>query len=279
MKTREFIALGTLCALAALLAGPAPADCPIAHTHIGKNPTWRPDWSDPGNPDLATDPDPTDDSQLWMFSIPPIHPVAPTPGWPHWGDPAEPPFLRLVMEADPFGNPIQKPGDPGKYLWICRFNWSEDNGYGDPDGLQHLDGWHSAHGPQGAWNLASTGDPGDPPDWDIWLRREGTSVLEGDFFMMLPDSTVVLDADGSTYDLEQIWLEDKQAWGIHEHMGFYFWLTPEAGQQVSATFSAFDTGGVYTPSDLFEFRFVAVPEPAGVALLAVAALLAALRRR
>ena len=53
---------------------------PLAHTHIGVNPTWRPDWNAPGDPAGATDSDPTDDNQLWFFSIrrfmPSLRPLA-----------------------------------------------------------------------------------------------------------------------------------------------------------------------------------------------------------
>jgi len=245
------------------------AECPTAHTHIGVNPTWRPDWNDPENPDGAFDPDPTDDHKLWFFSLPPVHPLAPTPGWPNWGDPADDPFLWLVPETDPWGDPIQKPGDPTKYLFVCRFMWSQQYGYGDPNGVLHLDGWHSADGPQGAWNLENTGNPGEPPAWDIWLRRESSSVPEDDFFMMLPDDTVVLDTNGAVFQLGKQWEDEEEIWEIHAHMGFYFWLPQGIGQEVSATFSAYDAGGMYEPSDAFEFRFVTVPEPSGAVLLLV----------
>ena len=272
----------TLVAFALFMTGSAWADCPLGHTHIGKNPTWRPDWSDPGNPDLATDPDSTDDNKLWLFSIPPIHPTAPTPGWPTWGDPAEAPFLRLVQETDAFGEPIAKPDDPSKTLYVCRFMYGLD-GYGDPDGMQHLDGWHSAHGPQGMWNLESVEQQTEPA-WDIGLQRESTSMADPtDFFMLRPDDSLVLGADGDTFMFsdygEKMWLADQNAWGIHSHMAFHYWLEdPQLDDVFTATFSAFDAGGLYTPSDPFTFRF-AVPEPSTLSLVLVAGLLCSARRR
>lgn len=279
------------------------ADCPLAHTHIGINPTLRPDWSNPGESAGDLDCCSTDNNQLWMFSLPPVHPVAPTPGWPQWGeDPTQPgtPFLKVVPELDPDGDPIPKPDDPGKYLYTCNFKWSLENGYGDPEGTQHLDGWHSAHGPRGMWSLESI-DQQTVPDWDIWLRRIDTSLPEDDFFMMLPDDTVVLDANGSTYNLEKTWLPDKNAWGLHEHMGYYFWLADDMlGQTIWTDFTAFDTGGMYTEggsslvgrdgvpgehpelcgSDTpFRFNFVVIPEPATAGLLVFGALAVVRRRR
>ena len=248
----------------------ALADCPFAHTHIGVNPTWRPDWSDPGNPDKATDPDLTDDNKLWFFSIPPVHPVAPTPGWPNWEQANGDVFLQLlpVLEG---GNPIMKGDATGKQLWTCQFMYSQSGGYGDPTGLQHLDGWHSADGPQGKWNLESI-DQSTIPNWDIYLKRESTSVVEDDFFMLLPNDTPVLTADGDTYQLGKEWMSDENAWGIHEHMGFYFWLTPDTGQEVTATFSAYDAGGMYSASDNYDFTFVTVPEPISLLLFSLGAI-------
>lgn len=280
MKTVTITAV--LALFASITTVPALADCPLGHTHIGKNPTWRPDWSDPGNPALATDSDSTDDNKLWFFSIPPIHPIAPTPGWPSWGDPADTPFLQLVQETDAGDNPITKPDEPNKTLYTCRFMYGAD-GYGDPNGLQHLDGWHSAHGPQGEWNLESV-DQQTEPAWDIGLQRESTSMADStDFFMLRPDDSLVLGADGDTYKFsdygEKMWLADKGAWGIHSHMGFYFWLdSPQVGDVFAATFTAFDDGGLYTPSDPFTIRF-AVPEPGTLSLVLVAGLLFGARRR
>lgn len=265
-----------------IAGGLAWADHPVAHTHIGKNPTWRPDWSDPGNPAGATDPDPNDDTKLWLFAVPPINPVAPTPGWPTWGDPAADPFLLVVPEVDQFGDPILKPGDPTKQLYICRFNWSQQGGYGDPNGWDHVNGWHSALGPQGAWDLYSTGDPNVEPAWDIELRRESASVVGDDFFTLLGDDSAGLLADGATYNFaahgEKEWDDEDGAWLIHSHMRFCFWL-PEGqmGQTVTATLSAFDNSGMYQPSDPFEFRFAVVPEPAA-GLLSVLGLLVVRRR-
>ncbi|MBN2559756.1 MAG: PEP-CTERM sorting domain-containing protein [Phycisphaerae bacterium] len=281
------------------LAQPAVAQCPLAHTHIGINPTSRPNWSDPGDPAGDLDCCSTDDSQLWMFSIPPVDPVAPTPAWPQWGDSDDDPFLRLIQELDEYGEAIAKPDDSTKFLYTCRFMWGDDGGYGDPEGKQHLDGWHSANGPRGMWSLDST-DEFTIPDWEIWLRRIDASVPEDDFFMMLPNDDVVLDTNGGTYKLEKVWLEDQNAWGIHEHMGYYFWLADDmVGQTVWCDFTAFDTGGMYTEggsslvgqdgvpgehaelcgSDApFRFRSKVTPEPGSLCLLFVG-LLAVVRRR
>jgi len=261
MNLKIIIALIMLCVVVNINF----ADCPLAHTHIGVNPTWRPDWSAPGNPSLATDPDPTDDNKLWFFSLPPVHPLAPTPGWPNWEQANGDVFLQLVPVLDG-GNPIMKGDTSGKQLWTCQFMYSKSGGYGDPAGVQHLGGWHSAHGPQGKWNLASV-DQGTTPVWDIYLKREGTSVASDDFFMLLPNDTAVLTADGNTYQLGKEWLSDKNAWGFHEHMSLNFWLTPDIGQKVTATFSAYDAGDLHTASDNFEFAFVTVPEPASLLLL------------
>ena len=266
----------TLVAAAVLVTGTGRvgADCPSAHTHIGKNPTWRPDWSDPVDSDLATDPDDTDDNQLWFFSVSPVHPVAPTPGWPEWGEPADDPFLWLVPETDEFGDPVGPNGD-GNYLYVCRFGYHRDWGHSSPPGpgsLQHLDGWHSAHGPQGVWNLESISQE-SLPDWSIFLRREDASVTGDDFFMLLPNDQPVLTSNGSTYHLEKQWLEDQNAWGVHEHMGFCFWL-PEYDPQALPVepwveFTAHDAGQVYDSSDVFRLRFVQLPEPSSLAWPAV----------
>ncbi len=229
------------------------ADCPLAHTHIGVNPTWRPDG----------DPVSSDDNQLWFFSLPPAH-SAGTPGWPNWEQANGDVFLQLVPVLES-GSTIPKGDGSGKQLWTCQFMYSKANGYGDPAGTQHLDGWHSAHPGHGMWNLESI-DEQTTPDWEIHLQREATSVASDDFFMLLPNDTAVLTTDGSNYQLNKMWLSDKNAWGIHEHMSFNFWLTPDIGQEVTATFSAYDAGGLYTASDDFDFAFVTVPEPTSLLL-------------
>ncbi len=221
------------------------AECSSAHTHIGINPTWRPaDWSQPGVG--ADDPDPTDNDQLWFFSLPPVHACA-TPGWPNWAQSNGNTFLVLspLLEGDAY---ITKPDDSGKVLYTCNFTYTKAGGYGDPNGLQHINGWHSAHGPQGAWNLESV-DANTVPLWDIYIQREAVSsnLEEDDFFVLLPNDTPVLQRNGDVYALEKQWLADQNAWGLHEHMGFYFWL--DAGDdEVSVVLSAHDAGGLYRRS-------------------------------
>lgn len=239
--------------ISCVVANISLADCQLAHTHIGVNPTWRPDG----------DPVSNDNNKLWFFSLPPAHPAG-TPGWPNWEQANGDTFLQLVPHPEGLIN-----GD--KQLWTCQFMYSKANGYGDPSGVQHLDGWHSAHPGHGMWNLESA-DEQTTPQWDIYLKREGTSVLSDDFFMLLPDDTSVLASDGDTYQLDKKWLPDKNAWGFHEHMSFNFWLTPDIGQEVTATFSVYDASGMYTASDNFEIAFVTVPEPASLLLIGFGAI-------
>ncbi len=224
----------------------------VAHLHIGINPTWRPaDWNRPE--EGPTDSDPTDNNKLWLFSMPPTHQAA-TPGWPNWEHANGNTFLVLspVHEDDEI---ITKPSDPNKTLYTCDFLYSKDGGYGDHDGAEHLDGWSSAFGPQGAWNLAA-GDVNETPAWNISLRRERISgnLEPDDFFMLLPDDTPVLEADDNTYILPKAWLADENAWGIHAHTGFYFWLD-ETDNEISVVLSAHDAGGLYQRSAEVAIRF------------------------
>jgi len=224
----------------------------VAHTHIGINPTWRPaDWSSPG--DGYIDSDPTDDNKLWFFSMPPVHAGA-TPAWPKWQHTNGNTFLVLSpVEEDE--QHITKPGDPNKVLYTCNFTYTKANGYGDPNGPLHLDGWHSAFGPQGAWNLESI-DANTVPLWDIYIKRERISdnLLEDDCFMLMPDDSAVLTQNGDIYFLNREWLNDNNAWGIHEHMGFYFWLNDE-DEEVSIVLSAHDAGGLYQRSADYTIHF------------------------
>lgn len=228
------------------------ADHAVAHIHIGINPTWLPlDWSNPGYGFVDTDP--TDDDKLWFFSMPPSDDCA-TPGWPNWEHENGNTFLVLtpVEETDEH---ITKPGDPNKVLYTCSFTYSKDGGYGDPNGIQHLDGWHSAFGPQGAWNLESI-DADTEPAWDIYIKRVGVSsnLDEDDFFTLLPDDTPALEIDDGIYSLRRSWLSDQNAWGIHEHMGFYFWLDAD-DNEVYVVLSAHDAGGMYQRSSDYIIRF------------------------
>lgn len=224
----------------------------VAHVHIGINPTWRPaDWSRPA--EGAIDSDPTDNDKLWLFSMPPTHAAA-TPGWPAWQHANGNTFLILTPVFEE-GESITKPGDPNKVLYACDFLYSKDEGYGDPHGAEHLDGWGSAFGPQGAWNLES-GDANTVPAWDIYLRRERVSANldEGDFLLLLPDDTPVLTTDGAVHFLSKRWLAEENAWGIHAHAGFYFWLD-ETDDEVSIVLSAHDAGGLYPRSAGYMMRF------------------------
>ncbi|MBN2588554.1 MAG: hypothetical protein JXA96_01730 [Sedimentisphaerales bacterium] len=228
------------------------AECNSAHTHIGINPTWRPaDWNNPGEGYI--DSDPTDNNKLWFFSVPPIHPCA-TPNWPNWEHTNGNTFLVLspVKEEEQY---ITKPGDPTKKLYTCNFPYTKEGGYGDANGLDHIDGWHSAHGPQGAWNLESI-DANTSPAWDIYIKRERISnnLLEDDFFTLLHDDSSMLVNDGDVYYLETNWLEDYNAWGIHEHMGFYFWLDKN-DEEVYIVISANDASGMYQRSADFTIHF------------------------
>jgi hypothetical protein len=246
-KLNLIIAVGSL-----FFLNLAQAQCPVAHTHIGKNPTWRPaDWSNPGKG--AVDFDPTDNNKLWFFSLPPVHSSA-TPGWPNWEQVSGNTFLALrpLMEGQQY---ITKPDYPKKVLYTCSFTYSKAEGYGDPHGLQHLNGWHSAHGPQEAWNLDSV-DANTVPAWDIYLERQriSSNLMEDDFFTLLSDDTPTLEKDGDIYFLEKRWLADKNAWGIHDHMGFYFWLDEE-DDEVYVVLSVNDAGGMYRRSADFVIHF------------------------
>jgi hypothetical protein len=228
------------------------AECASAHTHIGINPTWRPaDWNNPGLGHI--DSDPTDDNKLWFFSLPPIHDCA-TPGWPNWEHKNGNTFLVLtpVKEDEQY---ITKPSDPSKKLYTCCFTYTKAGGYGDPNGLDHIDGWHSADGPQGAWNLESTG-ANTVPAWDIYINRERVSdnLLEDDFFTLLPDDSAALEHNSDIYFLDKEWHDDLNAWGIHEHMDFYFWLDDQ-DQDVYIVVSAYDAGGTYQRSADFTIHF------------------------
>ncbi|UCD48855.1 MAG: hypothetical protein JSW27_15120, partial [Phycisphaerales bacterium] len=132
MKAKRILPILGLAACATLLCAEAPAAKAahsVAHTHIGVNPTWRPtDWNRPT--EGAIDPDPTDNSQLWFFSVPATSAGA-TPGWPNWEQTDGRAFLVLmpVMEGE---EPLAKPGDPNKVLYTCSFTYSKADGYGDP---------------------------------------------------------------------------------------------------------------------------------------------------
>jgi hypothetical protein len=249
MFTHKVYVVIFVCALTAC----AIAEHPFAHTHIGVNPTWRPDWTDPGNPQKAIDTDSTDNDRLWFFSVPPVDPVAPTPGWPQWLNSKGDAFLLISPVLDG-GLEVSKGDGSGKILWTCNFGYSQDLGYGDPAGFKHIDGWHSAHGPQGKWNLESV-DEATVPDWIINIRRKSTSIPEDDFLMALPDDSAVLTQNGDTLELSKEWLADKNAWGLHEHMGFYFWLAPDYDEEVRVTLSAFDSAGIYEESADFIMLF------------------------
>ncbi len=247
VKVYLIVAAAFLCT-----SGAAYSDHPVAHTHIGINPTWRPlDWSKPA--DGFVDIDPTDDNKLWFFSVPPSHACA-TPGWPNWEQENGNAFLVLTLVTEA-GEHITKPGDLNKVLYTCCFTYSQEGGYGDTGGIRHLDGWHSAFGPQGAWNLESI-DVDTVPAWDIYIKRERVSsnLNEDDFFTLLADDTPALQSDGEIFMLGKEWQSDNDAWGIHEHMGFYFWLE-DNDDEVYIVLSAHDAGRMYQRSSDYVMRF------------------------
>jgi hypothetical protein len=209
------------------------------------------DWTKPAEGSVDTDP--TDDNKLWFFSLPPVHDCA-TPGWPAWEQANGNTFLVLTPVQEE-GERIAKSDDPNKALYTCNFLYSKTGGYGDPNGREHIDGWHSAFGPQGFWNLQSL-DANTAPAWNIYLQREGVSgnLDEDDFLMLLSDDSPVLEKDGDRYFLEKKWLDDSNAWGIHAHAGFYFWLD-DTDDEVHVVLSAHDAGGLYERSANFTIRF------------------------
>lgn len=257
MLNKIIVLLAVVCGLANV----SLAHSNIAHSHIGVNPTWMPDWSDPADASLATDTDPTDDNKLWIFPLPPVHGAAPTPGWPQWENADGGVFLVLNPLLDA-GEEIFKDDGSGKQLWTCSFYYSKEGGYSDSEGVEHLDGWHSADGPQGVWNLAN-GTEQAPPAWDIYLLRVSTSLPEDDFFMLLEDDTVILASDGDSYQFGKEWAEDEGIWEIHSHMHFAFWLPSDFDGEVDVTVALYDAGGMYDRSSDFTFRFatsVCVPQ-------------------
>ena len=259
MLKKVIVMLAAVCGVADVSLAESHAN--IAHSHIAVNPTWRPDWSAPGDATLATDTDPTDDNKLWIFSMPPLHDVAPTPGWPNWENADGGVFLLLNPLIDA-GEAIYKGDGSGKQLWTCEFLYSKEGGYSETEGVDHLDGWHSAEGPQGKWDL-DTGAEGVEPAWDIQLLRISTSLPEDDFFMLLPDDTAILTNDGDTYAFGKEWADDEGIWEIHAHMHFAFWLPSDFDGEVDVTVALDDAGGVYQRSSDFTFRFassVCVPQ-------------------
>ena len=75
-----------------------------------------------------------------------------------------------------------------------------------------------------------------------------------DFFVLLPNDTSALQNNGDIYALEKQWLTDENAWGIHSHMGFYFWLD-DTDDDVYIVLSVHDSGGLYQRSADFVIHF------------------------
>jgi hypothetical protein len=215
-----------------------------AHTHIGIN------WDGQLNT--------TDDNKLWIGSSQMIDGES-NSDWPNWS------VLELVPQFDEFGSPVLN--DLGKQLYIA----------------EEPDGWFSAHPEDGSWQLGGT-DENVEPLWDISIKR--VSATDGFFMLRLNDGQVVLDSDGSTEDMHkewEQWLENGTggygAWGCHHHISFCAWAD-EAGQTITATFAAIDTGTTgFAESDPFTITFVTIPEPITAALLACGAFLVRCRSK
>lgn len=76
--------------------------------------------------------------------------------------------------------------------------------------------------------------------------------------------TTILDTDGSSYEFTQ-----DGAGGFHEDL---FFTAPDLGEY-TATFKLTDPSGTHADSEEFTLRFVAVPEPGSLAILALGMLL------
>jgi hypothetical protein len=96
--------------------------------------------------------------------------------------------------------------------------------------------------------------------------------------MEMPGGLSVLTTNGSTHQLPKAWLPDKSAWGLHEHMSFYFWLAADGsdiGSEVSATFSVYDAAGCTPRPIRSRWTSRSCPKPASLGMVLIGGLLAA----
>ena len=212
-----------------------------AHIHIGRN--------------FDQQDGTADDSTLFLFGMPPEEqPENYWPNFPAWGD-ADNPY---DMTAEPLTLVYQNSGlFAGKY--VCEW----------------MQCFHSAHPDNGLWQLGGA-DPETAPGWSIGFER--TDASAGMEFWEEDSFTRILQNNGDQFFFPPLWMEDMinenatlGAWAIHTHVLFVVdGCGVGTGETFFASFRAVDTGTTgFAPSETYTLRFVTVPEPASLLLIAL----------